>query len=73
MFGLEGLEASLPAPSGPPSTFERSYFLITNLSKSHAPTAIVAFSSLAVLVAMRAVKTFIKSYYPKGDSIEGES
>ena len=68
MCGLVPLESTLPA--GPPHTFfQKTHFLISHLMHIHWPTAIIAFGSLGVLMLIRMLKSFVKSYYPPPSAI----
>lgn len=61
MLGLVTLEEALPG--GPPAKFfDKTEFLLTHLWGSHLPTSIIAFGSLAILIAFRLFKSYIKSY-----------
>lgn len=72
MLGLTEIEATLPG--GPPtSTYGKTVFLVTHLTKAHGPTSIVAFSSLAILVSIRMIKAFIHSSYPPSVSLPASS
>lgn len=60
MLGLVALQHSL----NPISTLDKALFLFNNaVSESHRLTAIVSFSALAILVALRKVKVACKRYW----------
>lgn len=60
MLGLVALQHSL----NPISTLDKASFLFNNaVSESHRLTAIVSFSALAILVALRKVKVACKRYW----------
>lgn len=58
MFGLVELEHAISPPLE--TTFEKFSFLLENLERIHAPTATVAFSTFAILVFMRFLKSGLR-------------
>ncbi|EJD46921.1 sulfate permease [Auricularia subglabra TFB-10046 SS5] len=61
MLGLVELEHAV----NPQSTFDKALFLLENLPRVHRPTAIIAFTALGALVALRFTKVAVTAAMPK--------